>query len=215
MPENNAPAKRGRAAESIAAVIAADLLNPILPTRGNDQKTGRVLQVFVVHEDYSAGLRAKEAFHQIGSQLGLPHSFDLELWRTALLEDFGLRRAAERLAARADIIFLSLRGDRPLPLGLRAWLVYWTMQREERPCVLVASFDERFRCSHTVLEILQDLVRVAAPQGLQVILHFASTPTEARPGLTASPEWNPPLSIVSSPSPVGSEPERRSNDPII
>jgi len=196
MPEDNVPAKRGRAAESIAAVIAADLLNPGVPARGNDQEAGRVLQVFVVHEDYSAGLRAKEAFNQVGSELGLPHSFDLELWRTALLEDFGLRKAAERLAVRADIIFMSFRGDRPLSLGFRAWLVYWTMQREQRPCVLVASFDERFRCSHTVLETLQDLVRVAAPQGLQVILHFDSTPTEVRSASVAAPERNPPLSIL-------------------
>jgi hypothetical protein len=199
MAENNAPAKRGRAAESIASVIATDLLNPGFPTRGNDQKTGRILQVFVVHEDYSAGLRAKEAFNQVGSQLDLPHSFDLELWRTALLEDFGLRKAAERLAARADIIFMSFRGDRPLSLGFRAWLVYWTMQREQRPCVLVASFDERFRCSRLVLEILQDLVRVAAPQGLQVILHFDSTPIEVRSASTAAPVRNPPLSILSAP----------------
>ena len=181
MPENNASAKCGRAAGSIAAVIAADLLNPGLPARGNDQKTCRVLQVFVVHEDYSAGLRAKETFDQIGSRLDLPHSFELELWRTALLEDFGLRREAERLAARADIIFISFRGDLPLSLGLRAWLVYWTMQREQRPCVLVASFDERFRCSQSVLEILQDLLSVAAPQGLQVIPHFDSTAPESLP----------------------------------
>jgi hypothetical protein len=199
MPENNAPAKRARAAEPLAAYIAAHLLASRSPIPPKDQETGRVLQVFIVHEDYSAGLRAKETFDQIGSRLDLPHSFDLELWRTALLEDFGLRKAAERLAARADIIFMSLRGDRPMPLGLRAWLVYWTMQREQRPCALVASFDERFRCSHSVLEILQDLVRVAGPQGLQVILHFASTPTEARPGLVAAPQLNPRLFILPIP----------------
>ncbi len=200
MPENNAPAKRGRAAESIAARIATDLLDSGLPTIGKDQETVQVLRAFIFHHDYSAGLRAKEAFDHIGQQLKSPHVFDLDLWRTALLEDFGLRRAAARLAARADIIFLALQGLGSLPPGLRAWLGQWMMQRELRPCVLVASFDERHRYSLSVLRILDDLLQVAAPQGLDVIPHFALTPPETAPSLTAPSETNPLRSIMPDPA---------------
>jgi hypothetical protein len=185
MPEKNAPAKRGRAVESIAARIATDLLDSGLPTPGKDRDTGQVLQAFIFHQDYSAGLRAKEAFDQIALQLKLPHLFDLDLWRTALLEDFGLRREAARLAARADIIFLALEGPLPLPPGLQAWLAQWAMQREQRPCVLIASFDERHRYSASVMRILEDLLRVAAPRRLEVVPHFAFTPAETAPSLAA------------------------------
>src|SRR5712672_3309408 len=125
MPENNAPAKRGRAAESIATRIATDLLDSGLPTLGKDQETAQVLRAFIFHQDYSAGLRAKEAFDHIGHLLKHRHVFDLDLWRTALLEDFGLRSAAARLAARADIIFFALHGPGSFPPGLRAWLTHW------------------------------------------------------------------------------------------
>ena len=194
MTSNDAPAKRARAAEPIAARITADLIG--LPTTGKDQKTCPVLQVFIFHQDHSAGLRAKAAFDHIGRQLNLPRLFDVALWRIALLEDLGLRREAANIAARADIIFLSLDADCALPPGLRAWLPQWAVQREQRPCVLVASFDERHRYSAHAQKVLDDLHGVAAQRGLEVIPHFDFTPPETGPGLAATYAWNPPLSSL-------------------
>jgi hypothetical protein len=59
------------------------------------------------------------------------------------------------------------------------------MQREQRPCVLIASFDERHRYSAAVMRILEDLLRVAAPRRLEVVPHFAFTPAETAPSLAA------------------------------
>jgi len=200
MLHDNAHSKLGRAAEPLAAYIATHLLAFDSAISPGDQASERALRAFVIHEDHSAGLRARQAFTQIGSRLNLRNSFELHLWNTSLLEDFASRRDAERLAARADIIFMSLRGDRQLPHGLRAWLVDWTMQRERRPCVLVASFDEQFHCSPLVLEILQDLLSVAVPRKLEVVLHFDFTKPETAVSLAAVPEPNQPLSFLADPA---------------
>jgi len=92
-----------------------------------------------------------------------------------------LRMEAASSAAGADLIFLSLHGDRAVPPCLRAWFAQWALEREERPCVVVASFDERHRYSIATRRILEELLPVAAQHGLEVMPHFDLTAPESLP----------------------------------
>jgi len=181
----NDPAKQGRAAQPIAARIASDLLEGDEAAARENQQTAPALNVFIAHQDLFTGLRAKEAFDHIGLKLKLRCVFHLKLWRIQLLEDFDLRMEAAGSAADADVIFLSLHGDRSVPPCLRAWFAQWALEREERPCVVVASFDERHRYSTATRRILGDLHPVAAQHGLEVIPHFDFTAPETASSLSS------------------------------
>jgi len=171
--------KQRRASEPIAARIASDLLEGCVAVTESEQAMERVFRVFVVHQDHDAGLRAKQAIEDVRWQLNLGPCFQLSLWRVELLEDPGLRREAIGKAANADIIFLALHGDRPLPPGLWHWFQQWTLGHLGKPCVLVASFDERHRYSESARSALETLHGVAAACGLEVMPHFDFTPADS------------------------------------
>jgi hypothetical protein len=181
--------KQRRASEPIAARIASDLLESCADVTGAGRTPDRLLQVLVVHQDFCAGLRAKQTLDDVRWQLNLGPCFHLSLWRVELLEDPGLRREALASAAHADIIFLALHGDRPLPPGLWHWFQQWTLGHLERPCVLVASFDERHRYSESARKVLETLHGVAAACGLEVIPHFDFTPADGGPALGMGWAW--------------------------
>ena len=199
MPINDDTAKRGRATEPIAARIAADMLNSRLPAAEKPQSPGRSFRVSIFHHDHAARSRAIDAFDHIGRHLNLPGLFDLDFWRFAFLEDCGLRREAARLAADADMIFLSLHSDPYLPPGLRVWFVQWAMQRGQRPCLLVASFDERDRYSASALNVFHQLIGIAAQGGHEVMPHFDFTPAESRLGFEPGSVRNSRFSILPGP----------------
>src|SRR5258706_15633845 len=73
--------KQRRASEPIAARIASDLLAGCVAVTESEQATERVLQVFVVHQNHDAGLRAKQAIEDVRWQLNLGPCFQLSLWR--------------------------------------------------------------------------------------------------------------------------------------
>jgi hypothetical protein len=189
MAKQTGPRKQ-RESEHIAARIASDLLEGRAETAGQNQAVSQALQVFVVHQDLNAGLRAKQTLDDIRRLLDFESSLHLHWWRIELLEDSGLRREAVDGATRADIVFLSLHGDRPLPASLCHWFEQWTLGRREEACVVVVSFDERHRFSDSARKVLEGLHTVAAAGGLEVTPHFAFTPVENRPSLDAGPAWN-------------------------
>jgi hypothetical protein len=193
MTQRPRPSKQRRTAEPIAARIVSDLLEGANSTIVKEPT--RQLEAFVVHQDLHAGLRAKQTLEDAGRQLNPGASLRPSLWRMELLEDPALRKEAVSKAARADIVLLSLYGDRPLATGLWQWFEQWTLVRGEGPCVLVVSFDERFRYASAARELLGDLHIVAAARGLEVIPHFDFTPAESGSVSGVMSGWNSSTTI--------------------
>lgn len=148
---------------------------------GQDQR----LQVVLVYEDLSTGLRAKQILAALISQFPFEIDFDLELLRIQLLKDLTLFEQAVHRAAKADIVFFSAHGSSELPATLTLWFQRWLAAKGKRTSALAVSLDPAGVNSATrarTLEFLQALARLA---GVEVFLHqVQAQPTEAasRPG---------------------------------
>jgi len=59
--------------------------------------------VLLVYEDFSTGLRARQTFEEVASQLELDADFEVNLWRFDLLRESALRERAAIEAAKADM----------------------------------------------------------------------------------------------------------------
>jgi hypothetical protein len=153
----------------LAGSARLDTATPVVPARHVENFA---LDVFVAHQDLATGVRAKQTLDRICRQINLGPCLRINLWRFELLQDSILWREAVRNASRADILFFSLHGDRPLPAGLCHWLKHWLLLREERPCALVVSLDESQRNSESGRKILASLQDIAATGGIEVFPYF-------------------------------------------
>jgi hypothetical protein len=136
------------------------------------------LDVFVAHQDLATGVRAKKTLDRICGKINLGPCLRVNLWRFELLEDSILWREAVRNASRADILFFSLHGDKPLPAGLCHWLKHWLLLREERPCALVVSLDESHRHSESGRKIVEYLREIGATGDIEVFPYFEPVKAE-------------------------------------
>jgi len=178
-----------RVSEFNAAQIPGNPLQgfPLVAERSQAEDSG--LEVFVAHQDLATGVRAKQTLDRLCRQLRLAHCLHLHLWRFELLEDSILWREAVRNASRADILFFSLHGDRPLPSGLCHWFKHWLLLRDERPCALVVSLDENERDSESGRNALDYLRSVAATGGIEVFPYFEATTADDSLTGNTRPKW--------------------------
>jgi hypothetical protein len=102
-------------------------------------------EVLILHEDSATALRAREALSNFENQLEVKICFLISLCRFGMLEDAELAEPVLQKAKRADIVFLSLHGDRELPTAVRNWLLRWLETRDFKPCALVVSLDSSAR----------------------------------------------------------------------
>jgi hypothetical protein len=87
------------------------------------------LDVVLVYEDFSTGLRARQAFEQVVRQLEMEADFNVDLWEFDLLREPALRERAAKEAAKANILFLSAHGQGELPGTVNLWLKQWLEHR--------------------------------------------------------------------------------------
>src|SRR5580692_11428042 len=86
-------------------------------------------EVLIMHEDSATGLRARKALDNLQNQLEIKICYLIRLCRFGMLEDAELAEPVLQQAKRADIVFLSLHGDRELPTAVRKWLLRWLETR--------------------------------------------------------------------------------------
>jgi hypothetical protein len=195
------------AIEFSAAQIFGDPLAGCPAKAERDHVEDFALEVFVAHQDLVTGVRAKQTLDRLCRQLKPAQCLHLHLWRFELLEDSILWREAVRNASRADIVFFSLHGDRPLPSGLCHWFKHWLLMRDERPCALVVSLDESERDSESGRNALEYVRRVAATSGIELFPYFDTTPADSGFISNAKSRWNdypaPLAASMSGLPPVG------------
>ncbi len=134
------------------------------------------LEVLVMHEDLPTGLRAREALNDLELQSEIEIRFLRSLCRFGLLEDAELAETALKEARRADIVFLSMHGDREVPPVVRDWLLCWLETRDFKPCALVVSLDASARDSLKANSTLDFLRVITAPLEVDLFIHLGVSP---------------------------------------
>lgn len=99
------------------------------------------VEVLLVYEDLSTGLRGRAALDQIERQLDPPARLKMTLWKFDLLNDPLLLEEAANAAARADIVFLSAHGKGDLPAWVRRWFDQWLERKRSRVQAMALSLD--------------------------------------------------------------------------
>jgi hypothetical protein len=134
------------------------------------------LEVLLLHEDLPTGLRAKEALNNLEEQFEIKTCFHISLFRFGMLADAELAGPALQQAKQADILLLSLHGDRQLPAAVRIWLLRWLESRDFKPCALVVSLDSNIQDSLQSNSTLNFLRDITAPLEVDLFLHLGSSP---------------------------------------
>ncbi len=71
--------------------------------------------------------------------------------------------------ARPNMVVVSVRGNQPLPAGVRAWLDKWAKSTRGLPSALTAVFDRRYQASAVLLETWSYLQELAVQAGIDWI----------------------------------------------
>ncbi len=127
---------------------------------GKDPEITRALNVITLFEDVATGKRGKQVYDYLGSRLETEFEFNHQVWKIDVLATSSLRELAARDVAEADILVISVRGDRDLAPEVKSWLDVWVGQRGT-PMALVALFDPEYKDSEMAHEIRHYLEEIA------------------------------------------------------
>jgi hypothetical protein len=130
----------------------------------------------ILYEDKPTGLRAKLILDSILDQLGIAAWRTAELWRLDLLGRPVFRKRAASAAANADLIFLSLHGNRQVAAEIIDWSYLWLHRRRKSSQALAIILDKAQRGTPIVDEILHAFSFAAYSPGLDVYRSFQDVP---------------------------------------
>jgi len=97
--------------------------------------------VVIMYEDFGTGTRAKKALDYVAEEMGNDLEFRYSLWRLDVLQDPKLDVLTAPALDEADLVIISLRGDRQLPAKIRAIIDERLAQTANHECALVALFE--------------------------------------------------------------------------
>ena len=97
--------------------------------------------VVIMYEDFETGTRAKKGLDYVAEELGNDLEFRHSMWRLDVLQEPKLNAMAAPAVAEADLLIISLRGDRQLPAKVLAIINERLAQTANHECALVALFE--------------------------------------------------------------------------
>ena len=115
-----------------------------------------LLSIVVVYQDGLTRHWAAELWDRVGSLLG-GGGVCRQSWKIRDLSQPCSFSGAVRAATKADVLMVSVRDARELPLELESWIECWLPGREGRPGALVALIgvppqpDAQLGCAHSYL----------------------------------------------------------------
>jgi hypothetical protein len=84
------------------------------------------LAVLIIYEGRAAGQRAKYFYENLARNLRAGYDVTLDLWNFPILAISQIGNLASRVAAKADVVILSLCGGAELPAEIREWIETWS-----------------------------------------------------------------------------------------
>jgi hypothetical protein len=106
-----------------------------------DKSPPTPFNVMIMYEDFETGKRAKKGLDYVAEELGNDLEFRHSMWRLDILQDPKLNVLATPALAEADLVIISLRGERQLPAEIRALIDERLAQTANHGYALVALFE--------------------------------------------------------------------------
>jgi hypothetical protein len=97
--------------------------------------------VLIIYEGRAAGQRAKYFYENLARNLRVKYDVNLDLWNFPILAISQIGNLASQVAAKADVLILSLCGDAELPAEIRAWIETWSQLIADNDPALVLLVD--------------------------------------------------------------------------
>ena len=95
------------------------------------------LKVFILYEDRTIGMRAKECLEHFLEGENIDLEYSLDVCRFDVLEVEDVRRSMLQQSGGADVVVVAMHSNRDFPAGAQDWLNNWMLLKEDRPCALV------------------------------------------------------------------------------
>jgi hypothetical protein len=127
---------------------------------GQNPEITRTLNIITFFEDVATGKRGKQVYDYLASHLGDEFEFNHQVWKLDVLATPSLRELAAKDTADADIVIVSVRGDREFAPEVKSWLDVWVGNRGT-PLALVALFDPEFKDSETAQSLRRYLENIS------------------------------------------------------
>ena len=160
------------------------------------------LQVSIIYEDASAGLRAKYCLDRLTRDLDMGAGFfQLRLWSFGLLVEASARSATARAAGNCDIVILSAHGRGDPSATVKEWMLEWLEHRSKRPCALAVLLDDETRRpsgENLLLDYLGGIARVGCLDLVYPFCESALQPTAGAIQKIARQAINAPRILESS-----------------
>jgi hypothetical protein len=110
----------------------------------------------IIYEDHATGIRAKSFYEELVYELEGKCDLNLDLWSFQVLSIPKMGDSAAQVAAQADVVLLSLRGNAGLPAKIREWVKTWSRLIADNKAALVVLADGS-QTSAIMLEIEYEL----------------------------------------------------------
>jgi len=162
----------------LAACYALGLMNtatfppesPALLTAGLPE-----FNIVMIYEDAAAGRRAKRFSDRLLCEIGDQHHCVRNLWSFDVLSLTGVRNAAAGIARAADLVVVSVSGDRAFTPKVEEWLELWAWMIDGSAPALVALFENKE--GEFTPRIREKLKALARDKQLEFFPHATSKPS--------------------------------------
>ena len=152
-------------AESIAAVGKSE----------RSLEDGPEFKFLIAYDHKESGLRAMDSYDRMLKQLGLDPPIAFCLWNIGVLEASELAATAAQDAMTANVVLISLVGDRAPSARFRSWLNMWGRKDRAQPTAFAVVLSPEYRRSSTGVEIALSLRQFASFAGLDYLSDNAAT----------------------------------------
>ncbi len=157
--------------------------------------------VMLVYEDMGIRFRAFRCFQHLDRMLDgrrINTDFYWTFWKLALFNTPEFFDQAVLAAVRAEVIVMSLHGDRNPGSAIESWLTAWVNQRGDKDCALGVLFDDDKREMDSVRDTLLRLQQATRQSAVELFSGFMSLRVvEEDSRMKQNPRSMTPLSVVS------------------
>lgn len=155
------------------------------------------LEVSLLYEDLSAGLRARQFLYAVLDDCQMQVEFSLALWNIALFHLPEIQEQALTDACKANLVLLSLRGDRHLGAEIEDWLNQWISKRGEEECALAVLIGSDMQRLDSIGQTILWLQHITRPTQVRLFVGFLpATITEQFPHVAMPQNDNAPTFVA-------------------
>lgn len=134
----------------------------------------------IAYDDAATRSRAVQLYDHLAQQLLDDYDFQCSWWRIEHFHNPTLSQQAADAAANANMVILSLRGDRPLPPPFKAWLPTWLDQKGGQKSALVVLLSAEDQPTEEARRLQSYLQQVARQARMDFFAHAYALPREER-----------------------------------